>query len=228
MPLESARGTLLEDKVAIDAFWDSIGVKRAPSYIVPLTDKSIGVRASKLDLGLGTVWAADARDGYHGGSIGLRWVQTGGEVAETAREMSRFADSVRIMPFLEGVPVSIHGVVFPESVAVFRPVEMIVLRQADRSRFLYAGCSTWFDPISRDRDEMRKTARHVGDSLRSRINYRGPFTIDGVLTADGFIADGTESKNWCRAHNSWAKSRRVTAAADLLGRHARGSPRLPP
>ena len=34
---------------------------------------------------------------------------------------------------------------------------------------------------------MRDLARRVGDGLRERVGYRGAFTVDGVLTAEGFL-----------------------------------------
>ena len=37
-------------------------------------------------------------------------------------------DRVRVLPFLDGVPCSIHGIVLPEGTAVFRPVEIAILR----------------------------------------------------------------------------------------------------
>jgi hypothetical protein len=91
------------------------------------------------------------------------------------------------MPFLEGVPCSIHGVVFPDGVATFRPVEMVTLRRPGSSRLRYAGAATFWDPPAADREVMRDLARQVGDGLRQRVGYRGAFTVDGVLTADGFL-----------------------------------------
>ena len=58
----------------IDAFWDVIGVPRAPSRVVTADHQALKAAADELDRGLGTVWAADARDGTHGGGVGLRWV----------------------------------------------------------------------------------------------------------------------------------------------------------
>ncbi|MHC4925441.1 MAG: ATP-grasp domain-containing protein, partial [Planctomycetota bacterium] len=178
--------TALEDKVAIDEFWDAVGVQRAPSRIVEPDPASLRAAAAALDRGDGTVWAADAREGMTGGAIGLRWVRPGDDGATAAKTLAAIADRVRVMPFLEGVPVSIHGIVFPDETAVFRPVEMVVLRRSDTDRFLYAGCSTWFDPTDKDRDAMRGLARRVGTALRERLGYRGPFTIDGVLAEEGF------------------------------------------
>lgn len=177
----------LEDKVEIDAFWDAVGVKRAPSQIVPADYEAIRTAAMALDRGLGTVWAADARDGTHGGGLGLRWVRPGDDGRTSFESLRRMADRVRVMAFLEGIPASIHGVVFPDSVAVFRPVEMVVLRPADGDRLLYAGCATAFDPNPDDRSSMRDVAYRAGKALRDAVGYRGPFGIDGILAEDGYV-----------------------------------------
>ncbi len=86
---------------------------------------------------------------------------------------------------MEGVPCSIHGIVFADDVVVLRPVEMIILRRHDGS-FFYCGCASYWDPAAGGRTQMRDFARRVGDQLRQEVDYRGAFTIDGVLTADGF------------------------------------------
>jgi hypothetical protein len=88
---------------------------------------------------------------------------------------------------LEGVPCSIHGFVLPDGVAIFRPVELVVLRSISPRRFIYAGISTCWDPSRHDRDEMREVARRVGQHLQREHGYRGGFSVDGVLTADGFL-----------------------------------------
>ena len=178
--------TELEDKTTIDDRWDSLEVVRSESMVVRLSDPNLFSRVRSLSQKNGTVWAADNRDGVHGGGIGLRWVRSTADVENTIKEMSVFADAVRIMPFLDGIPMSIHGIVFPESVLVLRPVELIVLRRMNSNRLLWSGCSTGYDPANQDRMEMRAIARRVGEGLRALVDYRGPFSIDGVLTSDGF------------------------------------------
>ncbi|MXY55313.1 MAG: hypothetical protein F4029_03895 [Gammaproteobacteria bacterium] len=177
----------LEDKVQIDAFWDAAGIARAPSRIVPADYDAITTAAEALDRGLGTVWAADARDGTHGGGLGLRWVRPGDDGRTSYASLRRMADRVRVMPFLEGIPASIHGIVFPDAVTVFRPVEMVVLRPADGDRLFYAGCATAFDPNPDDRASMRDAAYRAGKALRDDVGYRGPFGIDGILGEDGYV-----------------------------------------
>ena len=177
----------LEDKVAIDAFWDVAGVPRAPSRVVRAEHQALRAAADALDRGAGTVWASDARNGPNGGALGLRWVRPGDDGREAAASLARIADRVRVMPFLEGIPASIHGIVLPDAVAALRPVEMLVLRQRTGDRLIYAGCSTWFDPRPEDRETMRRLARRVGAELRDRVGFRGAFTIDGVLAEEGFL-----------------------------------------
>jgi hypothetical protein len=91
------------------------------------------------------------------------------------------------MPFLEGVPCSIHGFVLPDGVAVLRPVEQVVLRRPATGRFMLAGLSTWWDPSPQDREEMRQAAAGVGTLLGERYGMRGGFSVDGILTSDGFL-----------------------------------------
>ena len=177
----------LEDKVRIDAFWDAIGVPRAPSRVVAANHQALKSAAVELDRGLGTVWAADARDGTHGGGLGLRWVRHGDDGRNSFESLRRMADRIRVMPFLEGISASIHGIVFPDSVAVFRPVEMVVLRPTTGDRLHYAGCATAFDPRPDDRRAMRELGLRVGAALRDTVNYRGPFGIDGILAEEGYL-----------------------------------------
>jgi len=176
----------LEDKVAIDSFWDAAGVARAPSVVVPAERAALEAAAARLNRGAGTVWAGDARQGINGGAVFVKWVRSGHDAAAAAEFLAARCDRARVMPFLEGVPCSIHGMVLPDRTITFRPCELVTLRQRDPSRFLYAGIATFWDPSDRDRDEMRAAVVRTGETLRRTVDYRGAFGIDGVLTEDGF------------------------------------------
>jgi hypothetical protein len=178
-------GVALEDKVVIDAFWDRVQLKRAPSKVLPV--RALPEAAHALDRGQGTVWAGDAREGAHGGAMLLRWVRSGADTADAKAFFAAQCDRVRVMPFLEGIPCSIHGIVFPETVAAFRPVEMVTLRPPHGSQLRYSGAATFWDPPEADRAYMRECARRVGEALRREVAFRGAFTIDGVMTEDGFL-----------------------------------------
>ena len=176
----------LEDKIVAEEIWSAVGAAQSPYRVVPADRPDLLDEASAaLDAGSGVVWSGDARDGFNGGGEFVRWVT---DAAEREAALAFFAprcDRVRVMPFLEGVPCSIHGMVLPDGTAVFRPVELAILRDAGR-RFVYGGQGTSWDPADRDREEMRDLVRRTGEHLRERADYRGAFGIDGVMTADGF------------------------------------------
>lgn len=176
----------LEDKVRVDVLWDAAGLPRAPSQVAAAAGEELEVAHHWLDQGIGTAWAGDAKEGFNGAAVYLRWVRDDGDAAEAMKFFSQHCDRVRVMPFLEGIPCSIHGVVFPDAVVAFRPSEMIVLRPDRGSRLHYGGAATFWDPTDADRAAMGDAARAVGAVLRETVDYRGGFTIDGVMTEEGF------------------------------------------
>lgn len=176
----------LEDKMVVDELWDAAGVARAPMEVVPATVDDLTAASRRIDRGAGAVWTADNKEGWHGGAEYSRHVADPEDATEAIEFMAWHAGRVRVMPFLEGVPCAIHGLVFPDAVATFRPAEMVVFRELDTNRFRYASCSTSWDPSADHREEMRETARVVGAHLRAEHGFKGAFTIDGVLTAEGF------------------------------------------
>lgn len=176
----------LEDKTRADELWDAAGVSRAPAAVVPAGSAELVAAARELDHGAGTVWAGDARDGFNGGGEFVRWVRSAEDAASATAFFATRCDRVRVMPFLDGIPCSVHGFVLPDGVAALRPVEMVVLRKPGSARFRYAGSSTWWDPPVADREVMRAAVRATGAELDRRVGYRGGFSVDGVLTVDGF------------------------------------------
>jgi hypothetical protein len=176
----------LEDKTKVDALWDRLGVRRAPSLVAPASiDALIGAHR-RSDKGSGTVMAGDAREGPHGGAHLVRWVRTDHELSEAIALFSQHCDRVRVMPFLEGIPCSVHGLVFSDYSLALRPVELMTLRPARGYAFLYAGAATYWDPSDADRAYMRSVARKLCDVYRDLVGT-GCFTIDGVMSESGWL-----------------------------------------
>jgi hypothetical protein len=175
----------LEDKTRVDDLLDRAEVSRPRSAVVPVAGSP--AVAHDLDIGDGTVWSGDAREGFNGGTTRVRWIVTDDEAQAGAEFFEAEHDLVRVSPFVEGVPCSIHGIVGAEGMAVFRPCEMLVMRTADH-RFVYCGVATAWDPSESDRAAMRDSARRVGEVLRAEVAFRGTFTLDGIMSADGFVA----------------------------------------
>ena len=176
----------LEDKTLADAIWDAADVPRAAYRVVPNEETALAEATAELSGPLGAVWSGDARDGVNGGGNYVRWILDDDDQRRAAWFFGPRCDRVRVMPFLEGVPCSIHGFVLPGGTAAFRPVEIVSLRDVARRQFVFAGLGTYWDPPDDDREQMRAAARRVGDHLAEAHGYRGAFGIDGVLTADGF------------------------------------------
>jgi hypothetical protein len=176
----------LEDKVVIDALWDAAGVPRAPSQVAPVDLEALRAAADRQDEGHGTVWAGDASRGFHGGATYTCRVTTPAEALIAYEHLRTRCRAARVMPYLRGIPCSIHGVVFPTHTLVLRPAEMLTLLRPGGTGFLYARAATFWDPPADERAALRDLARRVGDHLRRTVGYRGAFTVDGVMTGRGF------------------------------------------
>ena len=174
----------LEDKTVVDELWDAVGIARVPADVVVIADAPAA--AERLGGELGTVWAADNREGWHGGGEYTRWVREPADVEPAAEWFHQHAHSVRVMPFLDGLPCSIHGFVTGDGVSVFNPVELLIYRRVDRPGFFYAGGANFWEPPGIVRAHMREAARSLGSLLDERMGYRGGFGIDGIATAEGF------------------------------------------
>ena len=176
----------LEDKTTNDALFERAGVATAPSEVVVAGDRRALVdAAARLDRGAGTVWSGDAREGFNGGGSLVRHVRDAAAADDVADLLAARCDRVRVVPFLDGIPCSIHGIVTGDGIAVFRPMEMVMFRTPGAS-FRYAGVASFWDPPASVRDDMRTAARRVGALLRDEVGFAGSFGVDGVLTADGF------------------------------------------
>ena len=182
----------LDDKTTVAAVWERAGVRQAPSAVVPAQVGAVAAAFARLDRGDGVVVAVDSSEGCSGGATGTRWARTEADIATVLQGWD--GRRARVMPFLEGIPCSVHGFVFDTEVAVFRPVEMVTLRTGD-AVFFYGGCASFWDPPAADREVMRSIARRVGAVLRSEAGFRGVFTVDGVLTVDGFLPTEINPRN---------------------------------
>ena len=177
----------VERKVTVDALFDLANVTRAPSAVLSAVDvDGLHATSDRLDTGHGTVWSGDALAGPNGGGWFVRWVRTDADRRDAVAFFVGRCTEVRVAPFLRGVPCSVHGLVFEDHVAVFRPVEIVTINPTGTSRFHYGGTATFWDPPVADCEELRAAARRLGRTLREAAGSRGAFGVDGVLTADGF------------------------------------------
>jgi hypothetical protein len=176
----------LEDKLLAEQVWAELDVERAPHRVVPAEAAALAEATAALAGPLGAVWSGDSRGGFNGGGDFVRWVRDEDDARRALAFFVQHCDRVRVLPFLDGIPCSVHGMVLPDGTAAFRPVEIAALRDPATRRFVYGGPGTTWDPPEPDRAAMRALARRVGDHLATTRGYRGAFGVDGVLTAAGF------------------------------------------
>lgn len=176
----------LEDKAICGEIFAAAGVDVAPEVVVQARETDLRRAVADLDEGMGVVVSSDASHGMNGGATKVWWVRSAERLDDVLTKIVAGGDRARVMPFLEGQPCSIHGIVSADGVIVLRPVELAMLRPAGGIGFVQGGASTWWDPTPQVREQMRSAARKVGELLSRRYDYRGAFGIDGIATADGF------------------------------------------
>ena len=102
-----------------DQIWAAADVPCAPHLIVPVDEEALAAATDRMAGPLGAVWSGDARDGFNGGAT-TRWVLDEDDRTAAYAFPAPRCDRVRVMPFLDGVPCSIHGFVLPDGTAALR------------------------------------------------------------------------------------------------------------
>jgi len=179
----------LEDKTFIDGFFAQHNIPAPRSTVVDATREAMVGASQMIDSGDGAVWSGDSTLGASSRGNMVKWLRPDHDeedIFHFVRKFSSACESVRIAEFVEGRPCSIHGFVTSEGVAVFRPVELLVLR-GEHGKFWFAGTNTFWQPSIELRVEMRSIARQVGEALARDYNYRGAFCCDGIAGKDGFV-----------------------------------------
>ena len=175
-----------EDKCEVGALLETTGVAEAPTRVVRADGEELEAAHLALDEGDGTVWAGDHRDGEHSEGAHLRWVRTPEQMVAATEHFEPRCDRVRVMPFLDGDPCSIHGFTDGASVIVLRPVALFVDRDPSAGTFRYRRASWSWTPPRPFVDELRHVALAIGGALVDSVGYRGSYCVDGIRTCEGF------------------------------------------
>jgi ATP-grasp domain len=177
----------IDDKTSCDSLWEAARVRRVRSHVVAAEPDALLGASARVDRGDGAVWAGDSHEGVNSGAALTRWIRNDNDAREALPFFATHCRRVRVMPFIEGTPCSVHAIVTANGTGVLRPCETLVPRDPDNGRFLFVGQSTGWDPADVDRDDMREAAYRVAQVLRAQVGYQGTFTLDGILGEDGFV-----------------------------------------
>ena len=171
------RWILYEDKCAVSFIWNKAGILQAKSTVVSV---------SSLHAGLPEGWtypvvlSGDSLNGITGGGSHVRCVLSEKQLEAILSFFESDCESVRLMEYIEGISCSMHGFVLEDAVCTSIPIEMVVLPRAD-GQFVYMGAATHWEPSLSERMYLEETVRKVGVALREEADFRGTFTIDGIL-----------------------------------------------
>jgi hypothetical protein len=164
--------SLVEHKSVVDTLWDVMGVDRAES--VTLDRPGALLRPGALAVtGIVASWQPLGEAPTAGGS-GIRTALT---------EIDDGPFRVRVMPHLTGRPCRLHGLTSADRTVVFPPLELLVPQRREGGSFLCAGSAPLSAP---EQAPLTALTRRLGDQLRAFLAYRGGFSVDGILTPDGF------------------------------------------
>lgn len=198
----------------VDALWDATGVPRAQSIVSDGT-ADLAMLGAIVDRGAGVVCSCQPIGaGPSAGGDGIWWWRNGPPLT-TIPTAEPGTWRVRLMPLLEGVPVRLHGLTLTTRVIPFPPMELVTLPRAGQGTFLCAGA---VPTLGHAANLVTQTER-LGAGLRERLGYRGGFSVDGILTAGGFLPTDFNARLTSAMEAAPPELRVLLHAVNLLARN---------
>lgn len=183
--------TRLERKLSGESILEAVSNRTDLVRVLELTGPDIYRKCEEVDLGDGVVLASDPPHSPGTGGSHVRWVTSPPEFEAAARDLG-IGTVVRAMPYLRGIPSSMHGLVLDDGILTCPPMQLVNLVRRPRAlgesrSFFGAGAATLTHVGALASKRIRAVVMSVGRRLTEIANYRGLYCVDGILTADDFI-----------------------------------------
>jgi len=170
---------LCEDKGVVDTIWAWLGMTH-PRYVLVDGGQDVTVLGATVDVGDGVVCAVQrAGSAPTSGAEGMWWWH-GGRAPDVATSRHH---RLKIMQLVPGIPIRLHGMVFANVAVAFPPMEIVTLPRPGSGTFLCCGAVGAVP----DDQTLRRLTDAIGAGLSARIGYRGAFSVDGIMSANGFL-----------------------------------------
>ncbi len=181
-----------EDKAISFRRFAEMGIPAPRGLETTADDPHLSGAFDTIDRGLGVVIAREGGPDKGGGSA-LKLAR--GHVDALRFAQSSGASCLRLCEFVRGVPCSAVGIVLNGAVLVFDPIEIVTLVDDDAAAFVFCGSSSHWRPSRERSAEIRAAARQIGQTLASQWAFSGGFSLDGVMTAESFVATEVNARN---------------------------------
>ncbi len=171
------------DKIGVDRFFDSVGVPRANSLVVETKHFDFQDCWRRYDQGKGIVLVGEGK--FTGGS-GLLFVKNRNSVTVVHGWLrNKSISKLKVVSNLSGPAFCSHGFVLNDSCVTTQPYESISLEKCVEGEIEWVGSSSALVVREDVCNRIHRFTEQVGSQLRQTLNYRGSFSLDGVLTPDG-------------------------------------------
>ncbi|WP_203907164.1 hypothetical protein [Rhizocola hellebori] len=201
---------LCEDKGVVDAIWAQLGMPY-PRSVLADGGHDVAALGAMVDAGDGAVCAVQrAGAAPTSGAEGMWWWQ-GDRIPDLT--VSRH-HRLKVMQLVPGVPTRLHGIVFTNVVVAFPPMEVVTLPRPQSGTFLCCGAVGGLA----DDQNLRRLTYEIGSGLSARLGYRGAFSVDGLMSADGFLPTDLNTRLTSAMEAAAAPIRVQIQAANVVAR----------
>lgn len=180
-----------ESKLISEQILSTVMDRKELTRIMGISHRNFYGQCSQIDLGDGIVLSGDSSTGPGTAGSHVWWVTNSAQAVNAVKHLRSNGGMVRVMPYVRGIPASMHGLVLADGLITCPPMQLInLLRSSDghvATRFFTAGSATLSVLDSHLMARMRTLIRSIGEELAARVGYRGMYCVDGIVTEDSFI-----------------------------------------
>ena len=203
---------LYEDKCAVSLIWDRANIVQAKSEIIP----ALCLREGPPEgWNYPFVLSGDSLNGITGGGSHVRAIHSIEQLEAHRPFFESDCSQLRLMEYIDGISCSIHGMVVDNVVLSSIPIEMVVVPRTD-GKFMYMGASTHWEPTPSEQAHLQETVRKVGHALREEADFRGTFTLDGVLKNGQFYPTEINTRAGAGIFALYSESHTLYYLLDLM------------
>lgn len=148
----------------------------------------------RFDEGLGVVIVGNEEGVVRGGGKGIHVFKKYEDLQENIPMLKKEYQIIKFMPYLKGIPINVHGIVAPNGVMCFKPMETITLHSQKNHSFQYMGNSTHLKLSEKENRMIEEVFTKICLYLRDECGFLGFICFDGNISEKGFYLTDLNSR----------------------------------